>query len=173
MDRHLKSFINKETVDDVKTWVFGLFNNGLLPKNQFCSEGVRFGNNIRSLNITPPKCYFDIYDKVISEVEDIIGSPIESQSIGHSIMYHRDGAVIETHIDPRMSIYPVYRCNILISKPRLGGEPTFQEKPLEVNEGDLWTFYGYTENHGAKMTKGNIDRVLLSFSFDVKPKNSS
>lgn len=168
MDKHFKNFIDKEAIEELKTWVFGLFNDGMLPQNPTCSEGVRFGNNIKSLNITPPKVYFDILDKVAARVEDVIGDPIESKSIGHSIMYHRNGAIVANHTDFVMSELPAYRCNIMISKPESGGEPTFQGNRLEVNEGDLWTFYAYTETHGANMTHGSVDRVLLSFGFDIK-----
>lgn len=173
MDRHLKGFIDKETVAEAKAWVFGLFNDGLLPQNPICTTGVRFGNTIKGLNITPPKAYFDILDKVAESVGDIIGDPIESKSIGHAIMYHRAGAFVETHTDVERSKFPAYRCNILISKPESGGNPTFEDKTIEVNEGDMWTFYAYTERHGAGITKGNVDRILLSFGFDIKPKATS
>ena len=173
MHKHIKEFLSAETVNELKTWVFYLFNNGLLPQNKICTEGVRFGNNIATLNTKPPKIYFDVLEKIIKEVRSVIGDPSESASIGYAIMYHKDGAVIQTHVDSVQGKLPVYRCNILISKPTSGGIPTFDEVETEINEGDMLTFYGYTDLHGATMTKGKIDRILLSFGFDINKLGES
>jgi hypothetical protein len=76
--------------------------------------------------------------------------------------HFKDGAFVHPHVDPAPSGFVHTRCNLMLSKPRKGGNPVLDGEEFEVEEGDLWLCIASMELHSSTPIEGG-ERLIFSF----------
>lgn len=85
--------------------------------------------------------------------------PMYKNFIGN---HYLDGAFTHYHKDPAPEGFVHVRCNWLIKKPFVGGNPIINNKELHTDAGDLWICFASKEIHGTTPIK-NGERLICSF----------
>jgi hypothetical protein len=73
-----------------------------------------------------------------------------------------DGAFTHKHIHTAPKGLVHTRCNLMIKKPLIGGDPIIDDEIVCVEEGDLWLCLASMENHASTPIKGG-ERIIFSF----------
>ncbi len=73
-----------------------------------------------------------------------------------------DGAFTHKHIDSAPKGLVHTRCNLMIKKPPIGGDPILDDEVIHVEEGDLWLCLASMEYHASTPIKGG-ERIIYSF----------
>lgn len=73
-----------------------------------------------------------------------------------------DGAFTHKHIDRAPEGLVHTRCNLMIKKPLIGGDPILDDEIVYVEEGDLWLCLASMEYHASTQIKGG-ERIIYSF----------
>lgn len=73
-----------------------------------------------------------------------------------------DGAFAHRHIDKAPEGLVHTRCNLMIKKPPIGGDPILDDEIIHVEEGDLWLCLASMEYHSSTPIKGG-ERIIFSF----------
>lgn len=76
--------------------------------------------------------------------------------------HYCDGAHTQIHKDIAPKEFVHTRCNWMIKKPPVGGDPILGGKVIPVNEGDLWICFASEEPHGSTPIAGG-ERIVCSF----------
>jgi len=76
--------------------------------------------------------------------------------------HFKDGAFVHSHTDPAPSGFVHTRCNLMLNKPKKGGNPVLDGEEFEVEEGDLWLCLASMEVHSSTPIKGG-ERLIFSF----------
>lgn len=76
--------------------------------------------------------------------------------------HYLDGAHTHTHTDSAPKGMEHVRCNVMVKKPPVGGNPVFDGEEVVVNEGDLWLCLASLEAHASTPIKGG-QRTIFSF----------
>lgn len=84
--------------------------------------------------------------------------------------HYADGAFTHTHSDATIEGFVHARCNWMIKKPPVGGDPILGEEVFSVEEGDLWICLASIEKHGSTPIAGG-ERLIFSFGALVKIAN--
>lgn len=85
--------------------------------------------------------------------------PLFGHMIGNN---YADGAFVHTHTDPAPAGFAHVRCNWMIKKPPIGGDPVLDGELVQVEEGDLWLCIASMEEHGTTAIYGG-ERLIYSF----------
>lgn len=93
--------------------------------------------------------------------------PIFGHMIGNN---YEDGAFVHQHMDPAPEGYAHVRCNWMVKKPPLGGDPILDGEVVMVEEGDLWLCIASMERHGTTPISGG-ERLIYSFGALIKNEN--
>ncbi len=78
-----------------------------------------------------------------------------------------EGGTVHRHTDPSPPDKHHVRINLMISKPRNGGEPIIDGKVLDVEERDLWCFFPTVLPHESSPVVGNRNRMVISIGILV------
>lgn len=82
---------------------------------------------------------------------------------GHLLTNHfLDGAFTAEHKDPAPKDYAHVRCNLMLKKPPIGGNPIIDGEHIQVEEGDLWLCLASLEHHASEPIQGG-ERLMFSF----------
>ena len=81
--------------------------------------------------------------------------------------HYQDGAFTHEHQDTNKNDLIHTRINIMIKKPKVGGNPIIAGKELEVNEGGVWLVFAGKERHASTPIYGG-ERIILSYGGLVK-----
>lgn len=73
-----------------------------------------------------------------------------------------EGAFTHIHRDDAPNNFVHARCNVMLRKPAIGGNPIIDDEIIDVNEGDLWLVLASMEDHGS-VPIGGTRRVIKSF----------
>lgn len=73
-----------------------------------------------------------------------------------------DGACVQSHKDTAPEGYYHVRCNLMIKKPKQGGNPVLDGEEVEVKEKDLWLCIASLEEHYSTPIAGG-ERIIFSF----------
>lgn len=73
-----------------------------------------------------------------------------------------DGACTHRHIDDSPEGYVHVRCNVMLEKPPIGGNPILDDERVEVEVGDMWICLASLEWHASEPIQGG-QRVMFSF----------
>jgi len=73
-----------------------------------------------------------------------------------------DGAFAHKHIDRAPEGLVHTRCNLMIKKPPIGGDPILDDEVVHVEEGDLWLCLASMEYHSSTPIQGG-ERIIFSF----------
>lgn len=76
--------------------------------------------------------------------------------------HFQDGAFVHPHTDPAPDGFVHTRCNLMLKKPKQGGNPILDEEEVNVEEGDLWLCLASMELHSSTPIKGG-ERLIFSF----------
>jgi hypothetical protein len=76
--------------------------------------------------------------------------------------HYLDGAFTHDHIDEAKDDYVHVRCNLMIKKPPIGGNPILDGEEVHVDEGDLWLCLASLERHSSTPISGG-ERIIFSF----------
>jgi len=92
----------------------------------------------------------------------------EEPLLGNLIMNHfEEKAYTHLHKDPAPEGYVHVRANVMLKKPKTGGDIIIDNQQLPVKENDLWLILASLEDHGSTpISKG--ERLLYSFGCLVK-----
>lgn len=85
--------------------------------------------------------------------------PMFGHMIGNN---YAEGAFVHEHRDPAPSGFAHVRCNWMIKKPPVGGDPILDGEVVPVAEGDLWLCIASLERHGTTPISGG-ERLIYSF----------
>lgn len=92
-------------------------------------------------------------------LRDIEHEPMFGTFIGNN---YEDGAFVHPHTDPAPKGYAHVRCNWMVKKPRVGGDPILDEEVVSVEAGDLWLCIASLERHATTPISGG-ERLVYSF----------
>jgi len=73
-----------------------------------------------------------------------------------------DGAYVHTHKDYAPEGFAHVRCNVMLKKPLVGGNPIVDNTCIQIEENDLWLCLASLEYHASEPIQGG-ERVLFSF----------
>jgi hypothetical protein len=76
--------------------------------------------------------------------------------------HYLDGAFTHEHIDTAPEGFAHVRCNVILKKPPVGGNPIIDGERIEVEENDLWLCLASLERHASEPIQGG-ERVMFSF----------
>ncbi len=76
--------------------------------------------------------------------------------------HFQDGAFVHPHTDPAPDGFVHTRCNLMLKKPKQGGNPIIDGEEIDVEEGDLWLCLASMEFHSSTPIKGG-GRLIFSF----------
>ena len=90
--------------------------------------------------------------------------PVEVEPIFKNLTgnHYQDGAFVHPHTDPAPDGFVHTRCNLMLKKPKEGGNPVLDGEELVVEEGDLWLCIASMELHSSTPIKGG-ERLVFSF----------
>lgn len=90
---------------------------------------------------------------------ELYPEPLFSNFIGN---HYVDGAFTHLHSDSAPPGFVHTRCNWMIKKPLVGGDPILGGNVVPVSEGDLWVCFASEERHGSTPITGG-ERLICSF----------
>jgi len=76
--------------------------------------------------------------------------------------HFQDGAFVHPHTDPSPDGFVHTRCNVMLKKPKEGGNPVIDGEEIYIEEGDLWLCLASLELHSSTPIKGG-ERLIFSF----------
>lgn len=132
-----------------------------MPSGDFASNG--YGRRYLSYEIAP----FRNDAFLAFGIEKIYPEPLLKNFIGN---HYLDGAFTHAHSDSAPDGFAQVRCNWMIRKPPVGGDPILDGEIVVVNEGDLWLCIASKECHASTPISGG-ERLICSFGALVKREN--
>ena len=177
----VRNFISKEDCEILKNWAVQSVeqNKNFVPGITFDQDGmkrtiVRLTTRISDSIEYPDLAYIiqnrimDLFPKL--KTQPIIDGPLNGggkDGIVVSVTYNQ-GDVYE-HVDPRVqnSSCVGLRCNILMSVPDEGGMLYVDNKPCDLNPGDLHCYLVTEYKHRVDICSGNTPRVLFMYGWQV------
>ena len=93
--------------------------------------------------------------------------PMFGHLIGNN---YADGAFVQQHTDSAPAGFAHVRCNWMVKKPPVGGDPILDGEVVPIAEGDLWLCIASIERHGTTPISGG-ERLIYSFGALVKNEN--
>jgi len=92
---------------------------------------------------------------------------------GAFVSWIAPGTGVHTHRDARIAVDGeaclLLRCNVLLGRPPVGGQPVIEGHRLDVAERGMWAFFPSELVHSASAVGGDHHRGLASFGFAVRP----
>ena len=76
--------------------------------------------------------------------------------------HYLDGAFVHEHQDKNEDGLAHVRVNVMLKKPRQGGNPILGGKELNIEEGDIWLCRAGAERHASTPIYGG-ERLILSY----------
>tara|TARA_R100000654_G_C2613769_1_gene117190 strand:+ start:118 stop:588 length:471 start_codon:yes stop_codon:yes gene_type:complete len=73
-----------------------------------------------------------------------------------------EGAEVHEHMDSAPKGFVHTRCNLMIKKPKEGGNPVIDGKEIDVQNNDLWLCLASLEKHKTTPVKKG-ERIIFSF----------
>lgn len=132
----------------------------LLPPGQFVNNGMgrRF--------LPHDNAAFRVEAFSAFGMSDLTDEPMFKNFIGN---HFEDGARVHEHSDPAPTGYIHARCNWMVKKPQIGGDPVIDGELIPIEEGDLWLCLASHERHSSTPIYGG-ERVVYSFGALVQVK---
>lgn len=89
-------------------------------------------------------------------------SCVEPMFLNMTGCHYIDGAHVQVHKDDAPYGFVHTRCNVMITKPKVGGNPVLDEEEILVDEGDMWLCLASLEWHSSTPIFDG-GRVIFSF----------
>lgn len=142
----------------VKNWKFS---------NQITLNNINYQTNVagngRRFSVQDKAFFWSEAFKEFNLIPDEI-EPIFKNLIGN---HYLDGAYVHEHTDDAPSGYVHTRCNLMIKKPNIGGNPIIDGEEFNVEVNDLWLCLASLEKHSSTPIHGG-ERLIFSFGALIK-----
>jgi len=127
----------------------------VLGERRFKENGTGLGRRYSSHNTT------DLAESAFNSFGLRIDAP--EPHFGHMITNnYADGAFVHEHMDTAPQGFAQVRCNWMVKKPAVGGDPILDGEVVVVSEGDLWLCISSQEKHSSTPISGG-QRLVYSF----------
>ena len=136
----------------IKKWKYGAF---VIPGTNFQSNDAGDGRRFASQDIAP--FWKESFDEFGLEPDCV--EPMYKNLTGN---HFQDGAFVHSHTDPAPDGFVHTRCNLMMRKPKEGGNPVIDGEELNIEEGDLWLCLASMELHSSTPITGG-ERMIFSF----------
>jgi len=124
------------------------------------SPGRRFAKQESNLDLW--KKSFEAFN-IIPEKEEPV--------LGNLVMNHfEEKAFTQIHTDPAPEGYVHVRANVMLKKPKTGGDIIIDNEQFNIKENDLWLILASLEHHGSTPIYEG-ERLLYSFGCLIKKEN--
>ena len=165
----VSNFITASEQAELKRIALDYFDQGILEANP------RGPGRYRAKIWNTPYCTDFIKmlgDRIVKQF-DLSGYPIDLE-LGWIISLLQPGAQIHPHIDK----YPYHqtmkakhlRCNIMVCKDDVSGNPVIAGQAIDVAENSLWGFFPSEAVHSTDIINTSSPRIAYQFGF-VVPQN--
>jgi hypothetical protein len=136
----------------VKKWKYAPF---VVPNKNFQLNSVSMG---RRFSTQDTALYWD------EAFMEFGLKPVEVEPIFKNLTgnHFQDGAFVHPHTDPAPDGLVHTRCNLMLKKPKEGGNPVLDGEEINVEEGDLWLCLASMELHSSTPIRGG-ERLIFSF----------
>lgn len=142
----------------VKNWKYA--NQISLDNINYQENGINLGKRFSIQNEAPFwNEAFQEFNLIPDEIE-----PMFKNLIGN---HYLDGAHTHKHTDPSPSGYVHTRCNLMIKKPNIGGNPVIDGEEFNIEVNDLWLNLASLEEHSSTPIYGG-ERLIFSFGALIK-----
>ena len=92
----------------------------------------------------------------------LVPNSVEPQFQNMTANHYLDGAFTHEHQDYAPDGLVHVRCNVMLRKPLIGGNPIIDGERIEVGENDLWLCLASLERHASEPIQGG-ERLMFSF----------
>lgn len=89
-------------------------------------------------------------------------SCVEPMFLNMTGRHYAEGASVQRHIDGAPDGFVHTRCNVMLEKPKVGGNPVLDGEEILVDRGDMWLCLASLEWHSTTPIFGG-NRVIFSF----------
>lgn len=93
---------------------------------------------------------------------------LEEPHFGIFLGVNNEGGSVHLHTDPAPKGYYHTRINFLLSKPKSGGLPIYNDATHDYEEGASWLYLANIWPHASTPVVGKKDRIVLSLGALVK-----
>jgi hypothetical protein len=137
----------------IKNWEFaGMVQPCTQPENFIENRhGRRYARQAQAIG----------WDKAF-EAFGLTPSCVEPRFQNMTTNHYLDGAFTHEHQDDAPDGFAHVRCNVMLKKPLVGGNPLIDGKRIEVEENDLWLCLASLERHASEPIQGG-ERIMFSF----------
>jgi hypothetical protein len=166
-----KQFVTIEEANILNNFVLnsiqnGLFENGKASK-YLNADGVHMVSRFNK-NLEFPQIAFDIRKRIMNKYgfqeKDVFKNFNDSGIVVNCTF--KNGQ-LWNHIDSSNNPYALLRCNVVTSQPSKGGIFHVDNKPLSINDGDMYACLVSEHNHKATINEDEKPRIVWQFGFNV------
>ena len=138
----------------IKNWSYA--NQIKINNKNFIDNPASFGRRFAKQQVDPKlwKKAFNEFNLIPSCIE-----PMYENFLGNHFI---EGASVHIHKDNAPINFVHTRCNLLLKKPPIGGNPVLDGEEIDLEENDLWLVLASLENHGSTPIRGG-ERFIFSF----------
>ena len=164
--------INKKLTQPIVDWCFKKENIDIMIDPGLHEGFVRGIPNINVMHTTLVKLNFPFAELV--EIEKILLNKYKFKNFyrdakfGTMISISKEGHKVHSHTDdsPRKEDTCV-RLNLLLQKPKKGGEAIINNEIINVKENEPWICLAGKYEHSSVKVEGDRDRLILSYGYHV------
>jgi hypothetical protein len=170
-----KNFLSQEDCD-----FLNLFALNCIKNNQF--ENGRVSSGLNKLNtqmvsrFSPELIFPDLALNIRNKIQAKFNLPkgsINTQFHNEGIIINVsfNGAQVVKHKDSVKDGFLALRCNIITSQPDFGGVLHIENRPVNLQVGDLYICLFSEHEHFVSKNESDTPRIVWQFAFDVKKED--
>lgn len=135
----------------------------------------------------PYSSLFELEKQIVSNYGLDINKIQKCTMLGIFLSYSEEGHIVHEHKDRPLVWYPKIdghydydnpnkkdiesiRFNILLQKPKNGGDPIINKEKIDVDEFETWVCPASKYYHTTTEVKGDIPRIIVSFGYYLNSK---
>jgi hypothetical protein len=166
-----RSFVTPEEAKELNEFTLncisqGLFIDGQLSKH-LNADGVHMVSRFNK-ELQFPQIAFDIRQLIMNKYnlleKDLFKNSNESGIVVNCSF--KDGQ-LWNHVDGSNHPYALLRCNVVTSQPNIGGVLHVEDKPISLNDGDMYACLVSQHMHRATVNEDDKPRIVWQFGFNV------
>ena len=161
-----RRFLTSDEHATLLGWAEEQYSGGHLMVNN--TGDRRYFRSYTEADSAVPALFWDVRRRALStfSVTDYEDEPLFKCFLGCNI----EGGFVHRHTDPAPPGKYHVRMNIMVSKPRGGGEPIIDGRKVQVEEKDLWCFFPSFMLHESTPVQGARKRFVISIGVLVPAK---
>ena len=138
----------------VKNWKY--VNEIKINNKDFIENYISYGRRFAKQQVKQ-----DLWEKAFKEF-NLVPTCVEPTYENFLGNHFKDGASVHIHKDNAPNDFVHTRCNLLLKKPLIGGNPIIDGEEINLEENDLWLILASLEQHGSTPIQGG-ERLMFSF----------